>query len=203
MPTGLARTVQKWTTVGIMNWRDQRPDDAVVGAFDAVPTADPISPMVEQGLFREAMSRYGAAVHVITTDGPGGKTGFTATAVCSVTDDPPTLLVCLNRKSQGTPVLTANGVFCVNTLAYNDEALSNVFAGRTGAKLAERFNVGEWHTLATGAPALMSAIVSCDCRVTEINSVGTHNVIFGVVQAVHLGPADPALVYHGRIYKSV
>ena len=49
----------------------------------------------------------------------------------------------------------------------------------------------------------MSAIVSCDCRVTEINSVGTHNVIFGVVQAVHLGPADPALVYHGRIYKSV
>src|SRR4051812_13602256 len=120
-----------------MNWRDQRPDDAMVGAFEAFPPA-PVASAVAQPLFREAMSRYGAAVHVITTDGPAGKTGFTATAVCSVTDYPPTLLVFLNRKSQGPPILTANGVFCVNTLAYNDEALSNVFAGRTGAKLAER-----------------------------------------------------------------
>lgn len=174
----------------------------MVGAFEAFPPA-PAAVAVEQPLFREAMSRYGAAVHVITTDGPAGKTGFTATAVCSVTDNPPTLLVCLNRKSESTQVLTANGVFCVNTLAYNDEALSNVFAGRTGAKFAERFDVGDWLKLSTGAPALASAIVACDCRVTEINSVGTHNVIFGVVQAVRLGPADPALVYHGRIYKSV
>lgn len=173
----------------------------MVGAFEAFAPEN--LEAVEQPLFREAMSRYGAAVHVITTDGPGGKTGFTATAVCSVTDNPPTLLVCLNRKSDSTHLLIANGVFCVNTLAYNDEALSNVFAGRTGAKAADRFNVGDWKTLKTGAPALSSAIVACDCRVTEINAVGTHNVIFGVVQAVSLGPADPALVYHGRIYKSV
>jgi flavin reductase (DIM6/NTAB) family NADH-FMN oxidoreductase RutF len=184
-----------------MNWREQRPDEAMVGAFEAF-APEPLE-AVEQPIFREAMSRYGAAVHVITTDGPGGKTGFTATAVCSVTDNPPTLLVCLNRKSDSTQALVANGVFCVNTLAYNDEALSNVFAGRTGAKLADRFNTGAWGILKTGAPALASAIVACDCRVTEINAVGTHNVIFGVVQSVALGPADPALVYHGRIYKSV
>ena len=98
-----------------MSWFEQRPDDAMAGAFEAIGP-DPVV-AVDPKLFREAMSRYGSAVHVVTTDGPGGKTGFTATAICSVSDDPPTLLVCLNRKSQGSPLLAANRVFCVNTLA--------------------------------------------------------------------------------------
>jgi flavin reductase len=142
-------------------------------------------------------------VHVITTNGPSGKAGFTAPAVCSVTDDPPTLLVCLHRKGQFVPVLAGNGVFCVNTLAYNDENVSNVLAGRTGAKLSERFEVGTWESLKTGAPVLSSAIVACDCRVIEIKVVGTHNVIFGVAQAVAIKPTEPALVYQGRSYKSL
>jgi flavin reductase len=184
-----------------MSWQDQRPDDAMVGAFEAV------GPMtvkaVDRDRFREAMSHYGAAVHVVTTDGPGGKTGITATAVCSVSDDPPTLLVCINRKSQGAPILSANGVFCVNTLAADAEAIADTFAGRTGAVLAARFNVGTWTKLTTGAPVLSSAVVACDCRAIDIKAVASHNVIFGVVEAVALGPAVPALVYHARAYKAV
>ncbi len=53
--------------------------------------------IVDQQTFRDAMSCMGAAVNIITTDGPAGRAGFTASAVCSVTDTPPTLLVCLNR----------------------------------------------------------------------------------------------------------
>src|ERR1700709_332431 len=106
-----------------MNWRDQRPDDAMVGAFDAY--APPVVTAVAAGPFREAMSRYGAAVHVITTDGPAGKGGFTATAVCSVSDDPPTLLVCVNRKSHGGQNIGDNGVFFVNTLGAASEELAN------------------------------------------------------------------------------
>ena len=184
-----------------MNWRDQRPDDAMVGAFEAIAPA-PVK-AVAQPLFREAMSRYGTAVHVITTDGPAGKTGFTATAVSSVSDEPPSLLVCLNRKSQAAPILRENGVFCVNTLAASDEQLSNVFAGRTGAKLAERFSVGAWSKLSTGAPVLASSIVACDCRVSEIIAVASHHIIIGIVEGITLGAADPALVYHGRVYKTV
>ena len=55
---------------------------------------------VEKQAYREAMARLGAAVNVITTDGPGGRAGFTASAVCSVTDSPPTLLVCANRTNE-------------------------------------------------------------------------------------------------------
>lgn len=183
-----------------MSWIDQRPDDAMAGAFEAIGP-EPVK-TVEGALFREAMSRLGAAVHVVTTNGPAGKAGFTATAVCSVSDLPPTLLVCLNRASRSAPVLRENGVFCVNTLNAGEEALADVFAGRTAAP-ADRFARGEWIALATGAPVLSSAVVAFDCRVVEVKAVASHNVIFGAVVAVRLGPAVPALVYHERAYKQV
>ena len=84
-----------------MSWIDQRPDDAMDGAFTAVAPGPVAS--VEPLVFRDAMSRLGAAVHVVTTAGAGGKSGFTATAVCSVSDTPATLLVCLNRRSNSAP----------------------------------------------------------------------------------------------------
>src|ERR1700729_4032264 len=184
-----------------MNWIDQRPDDAMDGAFTAVAPA-PIA-SVEPAAFREAMSRLGAAVHIVPTAGPAGKSGFTATAVCSVSDQPATLLVCLNRRSNSAPVLAQNGVFCVNTLGAGEEKLADVFAGRRGLHLAERFTVGEWLTLKTGGPVLATAVGAFDCRTVEIKAVASHNVVFGAVEAVRLGPTGPALVYHDRIYKPV
>jgi flavin reductase len=184
-----------------MSWIDQRPDDAMDGAFTAVAPA-PIA-SVEAHAFREAMSRLGAAVHIVTTAGPGGKTGFTATAICSVSDTPAMLLVCLNRGSKSGPVLAQNSVFCVNTLPASEEKLADLFAGRSGAQLHERFAQGSWTTMKTGAPVLESAVVAFDCRVVEIKAVASHNVIFGSVEAVRLGPTSRALVYHERAYKPV
>ena len=123
-----------------MNWNDQRPDDAMAGAFEAIGP-EPVS-TVPVPQFREAMSRLGAAVHVVTTAGPAGKTGFTATAVCSVSDAPPTLLVCLHRRNHTGPILRENKVFCVNTLGAECEAVADIFAGRTGAVMDERFLKG-------------------------------------------------------------
>ena len=142
-----------------MSWiDDQRPDDAMAGAFEAIGPEPVVT--VEAAVFRDAMCRLGAAVHVVTTAGSGGKTGFTATAVCSVSDAPPTLLVCLNRKSQGGPILRENKVFCVNTLGADCEDVADVFAGRTGAVKTERFATGLWSTLKTGAPVLASSVVA-------------------------------------------
>jgi flavin reductase len=182
-----------------MSWHEQRPDDATGGAF----TVDvPVSfPTVEPLRFRQAMSRLGAAVHVVTTDGPGGKHGFTATAVCSVSDRPATLLVCLNHHSRITSALNQNRVLCVNTLRAGDDAVADVFAGRTGLYGAQRFMQGEWKTLATSAPVLASAVVNLDCRVIEWKPVASHNVYFcGVVEVRECGPGQ-ALVYHERAYK--
>ncbi|HML11707.1 MAG TPA: flavin reductase [Xanthobacteraceae bacterium] len=161
------------------------------------------SDSIDAATFREAMSRLGAAVHVVTTDGPGGKGGFTATAVCALSDDPAMLLVCLNRRSRSTGPFHANGVFCVNTLRAGEETIADAFAGRTADTSAERFAVGEWMTLATGSPVLASAVVAFDCRIVEVKSVATHNVFIAAIEAVRLGDAGAALVYHDRAYKRV
>jgi flavin reductase len=184
-----------------MSWIDQRPDDAMDGAFTAVAPEPIVS--IDPAAFRDAMSRLGAAVHVVTSAGPAGKTGFTATAVCSVSDQPATLLVCLNRRAMSAPLLAQNGVFCINTLGAAEQKLADMFAGRSGVHLDERFNVGEWMTLKTGSPVLASAVIAFDCRTIEIKAVASHNVVFGAVEAVRLGPSGPALVYHDRIYKPV
>ena len=120
-----------------------------------------------------------------------------------MSDQPATLLVCLNRRSKSAPVLSENGVFCVNTLGAGESGLADMFAGRSGVHLEERFSVGEWMTLKTGSPVLASAVIAFDCRTAEIKAVASHNVIFGTVEAVRLGPAGPALVYHERAYKPV
>lgn len=177
-----------------MSWIDNSPlanREPGVGA-----TADPAQ-------FREAMSRLGAAVHIITTNGKSGVAGFTATAVASVSDSPPTVLVCLNRRSQINPVMRENQVFCVNTLASSDEELADIFAGRQGHFMADRFKFGQWSPLETGAPALANAIAALDCRVLEMKSVATHDIYFGEVAAIRLANAEKALVYHARAYKHV
>ena len=184
-----------------MSWIDQRPDDAMMGSFEAVghehiATVDPSQ-------FREAMSQLGAAVHVVTTAGGAGRGGVTATAVCSVSDQPATLLVCLNRRSQLAPIVAENRVLCVNTLRAGADNIADVFAGRTRCSMAERFDTGTWSELATGAPLLTDAVVAFDCRVIEVKAVATHNVLFAGVVAVRLGRPGGALVYHERAYKQV
>lgn len=150
--------------------------------------------------FREAMSRLPAAVHVVTTDGPAGLGGITASAVSSVTVDPPMMLFCINKSSPSVARIIENGVFCINTLAARDQQISDVFAGRTAQRLEERFATGEWRRLATGAPVLSSALVAFDCRLIEAKEVSTHIVMIGIAEAVELAPEGETLMYAQRKY---
>ncbi|TBW38288.1 hypothetical protein EYW49_09755 [Siculibacillus lacustris] len=165
----------------------------------AMPPVLPVSAET----FREAMSRIAAAVHVVTTDGVAGLAGATMTAVTSVSDAPPTILVCLNRSGRTSAVLQANGVFCVNTLAAGDEALAGVFAGLGGLDPAERFATATWTTGASGAPILVGVRSALDCRVSQVAEVGSHTVIFGEVVAVAVAERRPALLYLDRAYRTL
>ena len=157
--------------------------------------------LADRASFREAMSRLGAAVNIITTHGPEGDAGFTASAVCSVTDDPPTILVCMNRSSSHYEQFRAAGSFCVNVLGQEQEALSPIFAGKLS--MPERFAHGSWIRLATGAPVLQTAAAALDCVVSQSVDIGTHSVMFGTVRAIHLGASGSGLVYHGRAYHKI
>ncbi len=149
------------------------------------------------------MARLGAAVNIITTTDGKSRRGLTASAVCSVTDDPPTLLLCVNRDSDANDAFKANGILCVNTLSASQEHLSPIFASMTGAGQEERFNAATWTTLATGAPVLQGAVVSFDCRIAQSTEVGTHTVFFCEVEALQSGGEAHGLIYFDRAYHRI
>ncbi|WP_431222803.1 flavin reductase [Serratia sp. L9] len=149
--------------------------------------------------FRNAMAQLGSAVSVITTDGPAGKYGFTASAVCSVTDQPPTLLVCMNRNSFANLHFKQNGRLCVNVLSSNHRDLSGIFANAS-LRSEQRFRHDSWQVLATGAPVLDSAAANFDCEINDCHEVGSHTVFYCQVKAVRISECPRGLVYFNRRY---
>jgi flavin reductase (DIM6/NTAB) family NADH-FMN oxidoreductase RutF len=153
--------------------------------------------------FREAMSRVASSVSIVCTDGPHGIAGFTCSAVCAVTDEPPTIMVCINRKSAANAVIKANAVLCVSSLCADQIELSQIFAGVGRVPMHERFAGPSWGVLATGSPYCKTSRVALDCRVADIREIGTHSVIFAeVLSAVHTHDGDP-LIYHSRNYATL
>jgi flavin reductase (NADH)/flavin reductase len=146
------------------------------------------------------MRRLAAAVCLITSVRPGGdRLGLTATAVCSVTADPPTLLCCINRGSGSHAAIREAGVFAVNVLALEDRSLADRFAS---AKVDwdARFDAGLWMRMKTGSPVLESALAAFDCRVAQAVDVGTHGILFGEIQAIRVreSQARSLLYAHGN-----
>lgn len=158
---------------------------------------------IEPLAFRNAMSHFAEAVHIITTDGPAGRRGVTISAVCSVSDDPATMLVCLNRQHEFNHLFVENQVFALNTLSFDQQALSEAFSGKGDLSQADRFALGNWQTLQTGAPVLTNALASFDCRIIQMHEVATHYVIYGKVTALNIGGAGRSLVYLNRSYHPV
>jgi flavin reductase len=155
-------------------------------------------------LFREAMSHVVAAVHILTSDGVGGPAGLTASAVQSVSDNPATMLACINRASHSAGRFIANGVFCINTLSPDAVELAETFAGRTGVHGEGRFDFGQWQRLSTGSPVLASALAVFDCRLIETSEVATHHILLGEVVAIRIAPGETAsLAYANRRYRTL
>jgi len=154
-----------------------------------------------QQRFRNAMAQLAAAVHVVTTDGRSGKAGFAASAVCSVTDSPPTLLICLNRGSSAWQATLDNARVCINTLSGEQQAISMLFGGKTA--MAERFASVEWLTREGKAPALSGAAMSIDCRIVNSTTVGSHDVLFCEVEEIINNQAGSSLLYFNRQYHAL
>ncbi|WP_163124527.1 MULTISPECIES: flavin reductase [Acinetobacter] len=155
--------------------------------------------MIEATDFRNAMSLLTTAVNVITTSGEAGMHGFTASAVCSVTDTPPTLLVCMNQSSRSHVHFVENQVLAVNVLSTQHEQISNAFASSKFSSV-DRFKLGEWGTLETGSPILEDALVSFDCQIENIQQVGTHSIFMCRVLKVRQSDQEESLVYFNRAY---
>jgi flavin reductase (DIM6/NTAB) family NADH-FMN oxidoreductase RutF len=155
-------------------------------------------PTIQPEAFKSGMRRLAASVCLITTlNEDGSRNGLTATAVCSTTAAPPTLLCCLNRSSNSFAAIERAKVFAVNVLSTDDQAVADRFSSALSGE--EKFALGDWTDLETGAPVLSSAIAYFDCRLVNVVTVGTHGILLGEVHALALNPhaAKPLLYVDG------
>ena len=157
----------------------------------------------KQLAFRNAMAHMSAAVNIITTDGAAGRCGITATAVCSVTDTPPTLLVCINRNSALNARFKANGRLCVNVLAASQEETARHFAGMTGVAMDERFALDPWQPGIDGLPVLEGALANLQGRIVEVQEIGTHSVLLVELDDIRVREEGDSLVYFSRAFRVV
>ncbi len=162
-----------------------------------------IEPTATQRDFRRAMANLSAGVTVITTDGPAGRAGLTVSAVCSVTDAPPTLLVCVNRRSGNHRAFLENGTVCVNVLASGQEEIARVFAGGTDRVGTDRFLAAAWDEALTGAPVLAGAAAALVGRVVDIVERGSHSVLFVEADRILADESAGGLTYFQRRFHAL
>jgi len=142
------------------------------------------------------MRRLAASVTLITVATRDGRNGCTATAVCSVTTAPPTLLVSINCASSVYPQVLDVRRFAVNILCPEDRVLSDRFS--SGESGEARFDPSLWKAGSHGLPILGSALAAFECEVTKFVKMGTHGVFFGRVLNVSRNEGTPLLYGNGR-----
>ncbi|UOO82191.1 4-hydroxyphenylacetate 3-monooxygenase, reductase component [Uruburuella testudinis] len=148
--------------------------------------------------FRHAMASCAAGVHVITTDGAAGRYGITMTAVTSITDEPPTVMLCINRKAAIIPILSANRDLCINVLSASQQDVAEHFAGMTKLSPEERFEYHIWHRGENGQLQVEGALAHLHGRIIAEHEVGTHKVFYVRIGEIKIHGAEPALVYFRR-----
>lgn len=158
---------------------------------------------VDRNDFLNAMRAVANSVTVVTTDGKAGCHGGTVSAFCSVSADPPTVLVCLHGDSHIAETVAENGSFCVNILPTNNQHASDRFAGRHDDEVTDRFEGIDLESAETSdftAPILKGSTAFC-CEIQEIVNSGTHRIFIGTVMSVEAGTPDPLLYFDGAYRK--
>jgi flavin reductase (DIM6/NTAB) family NADH-FMN oxidoreductase RutF len=166
---------------------------AYIESYDAATvTADEL---------RLAMAQFPTGVTIVTSrDGAGAPVGTTANAVCSVSLDPPLVLVCLDRKSLTLQALRSHGAFALNVLGEAQRELCAAFArrGSDGAWAGVRH-----HVCSTTAPGLSDALATLDCSVDRIYPGGDHEIVIGRVVETCIQGGSAPLLFHRGAYASL
>jgi flavin reductase (DIM6/NTAB) family NADH-FMN oxidoreductase RutF len=124
---------------------------------------------------------------------------MTATAVTSVSVNPPSILFCANGAASLNRPLKTSGRFCLNMLSICHMDISRAFGGKL--KGLERFSIGEWEAeIITGLPYLPEAQASIFCLTDRVIHYGTHDIFIGRVEFVRFSETISPLVYRNGRY---
>lgn len=150
-------------------------------------------PLINQDIFRDVAGYFATGVTVLTSTDDSTPVGTTASAVASLSMDPPMMLICLNRSSATHDVIAKSGVFGVNILAQDQGAVAMQFA----RKGSDKFAGLDWSTAAGNIPWIDGALATIACRVVETAVGGTHTVFMGEVLDAATFPGEPLTYYRG------
>ncbi|MFI5271940.1 MAG: flavin reductase family protein [Ktedonobacterales bacterium] len=156
---------------------------------------------VDAQTFRSVMGQFATGVTVVTTCEGTHRFGITVNAFCSVSLEPPLVLVCLERTSRVFAALSQSGVFAINFLRADQERLSTCFAGNSEERYRDFCDVTT-HTEATGAPVFDDALGFADCRIMAAYPGGDHTIFLGRVEALAIGTGEPLLYFQSRYLHS-
>jgi flavin reductase (DIM6/NTAB) family NADH-FMN oxidoreductase RutF len=152
-----------------------------------------LRPLTPQA-FRDVIGHFASGVTVITTAVDGTPYGTTASAVTSLSLEPPMMLICMNRSSATGQAVMRSGAFAVNILGEGDDELARRFAGKGDDKFAGvQVETGEH-----GQPLLVDALAQLVCRVTQPVEAGTHVVFIAEVHEATARPGEPLAYYRGK-----
>mgnify|MGYP000883641966 FL=1 len=155
---------------------------------------------VASDAFRLAMRNLASGVSIIAAGEGDNRRGLTVTAVTAVTATPPTLAVFVNRSAEAHDVIKESNAFCVSVLSDRHVEEATLFSGQRGLKGAIRFQPLKWHRLATGSPALTTAIANMDCEVIECIGLGSHTMFLGQVIDTRCDDQSAPLIYLRTAY---
>jgi flavin reductase (DIM6/NTAB) family NADH-FMN oxidoreductase RutF len=158
---------------------------------------------VSSGNFRSAMRHLAGGVSVLTVGRGKDITGMTVTSVSSLSVDPPTLIVSINRESSSWPLLKRHGFFGVNILTADQINIADRFTGKGGLKGADRFAGARWTTSVSGVPLLVGALSAIDCEAQDIIERHSHAIVIGRVLDIALSSRTAALAYWQGQYVAI
>lgn len=133
---------------------------------------------LDPDLFRHAMTCFASGVTAITTQELGHPSGLIATSVCSLSVEPATIIICVNKSASSHDVILRSKVFAVNLLSTEQASVAKRF---TSSKGAERFEPEQWKENVTGAPVLIDSVVSFDCNLIAVHDGFTHSIMVGQI----------------------
>jgi len=146
--------------------------------------------------FKAALGEWGSGVTIVTARAGEEIHGMTVSAFCSVSLEPPLVLVCADKATNTQSLIERGGCFAVSILARGQEELSNRFASKR--QEWQRFDGLEVETAKTGAPLIPGAVVGLDCSVSAAHDAGDHVIYVGRVEEARLRDAEPLFYYRGR-----
>lgn len=153
------------------------------------------------GDFRATLGAFPTGVTVITTCGAGDAYGMTASAFCSVSLDPPLVLICISRTARASQAIDTNGVFAINILAADQEPVSRYFASKDRPQGRDMFGGVPHREEVTGSPILEGVAGYVDCRLDARHAAGDHLVFIGEVLALGADAEATPLVFHAGGYR--